>query len=307
MLRRQVLLNLLLVHVELLLLQQRHVIAEVPRLHRALAARLVLQLRQLAHLLLASFRQLRSQVRQEVLHVLRVLSHLRLQLVGGEVGVAQQHRCLLAQLDRLLQQRQVLGAAATVECGQHDAAGFLHVAMVHDGHHVGVLHRHDKILSIATETAHRRLGHALQILLLETQLGLLLRKILRKLVLLLNNRVHQLLVLLSLLLRQMRSLTTIHEPGSALQPHRHKRVINVLLDVRVVLLVATLTVLYRLSPQTIQTIKRGYGSVQIVLDQMRHVALTNRRHCIRRGIPNLLHGGHIAQSEYRADYASKWK
>ena len=307
MLRRQVLLDLLLVHVELLLLQQRHVVAEVPRLHRTLAARRMLQLRQLAHLLLAPLRQLRSQVCQEALHVLRVLRHLRLQLVGGEVGVAQQHGRLLTQFDRLFQQRQILGTAATVECGQNDSAGFLHVAMVHDGHHVGVLHRHDEILSIATETAHRRLRHALQILLLETQLSLFLGKILRKLVLLLNNRVHQLLVLFSLLLRQMRSLTTTHEPRSTLQPHRHQRVIDVLLDVRVVLLVATLTVLCRLSPYPIQTIKGGYGSVQIVLDQMRHVALTNRRHCIRRGITNLLHGGHIAQSEYRADYASKRK
>ena len=207
-LRREVLLDRRLVHVILLLLQQRHVITKVPRLHRTLSTRRTLQVLQLLHLLLPTRRQLHAKVRQELLHVLRLGRHLRLQLVRREVRVAQQHRRLLAKLHRVLQEGQILGAPTAVESGLDDAARVLHVAVVQNGDHVGVLHGDDEVLALTTESIHRHFGNTLQIRLLEAQLRLFLGEVLGELVLLLDDRVHQLLVLLSLLLGQVRALAT---------------------------------------------------------------------------------------------------
>ena len=303
MLRREVLLHHRLIHVILLLLQLRHVIAKVPRLHIPHATHRSLQRRQLLHLLLATRRQLLPQVRQELLHVLRLRRHLRLQLVRREVRVAQQYRCLLAKLDRLLQESQILGAPTTVECGLDDAARVLHVAVVQNGNHVGVLHRDDVIFAFTTEAIHCRFGNTLQIRLLEVQLGLFLCKILGKLILLLDDGVHQLLVFLSLLLREVRSLTTRHEKENrkvTASPPVCRKCTSLHQDRT--FRFGSYGPLF-LTPILIDsTVKRGQSLIQVILNQVRHTTLTDGSHRFRARIANLLHRRHITQSEDSTNY-----
>mmetsp|Transcript_60978 Transcript_60978/g.163554 ORF Transcript_60978/g.163554 Transcript_60978/m.163554 type:complete len:376 (-) Transcript_60978:376-1503(-) len=183
-LHREILLQLLVVHLVPILLQHMRTPPLVPGVDlpveglAALLALRFLDLQQGRHVRLHEGVQLAGQVAEEITDGWLGLGHASLHNEGTVSVIPQQASLLVAQLHELLENLRVLRRAPAVELKLHPPPGLRHTALLHHREIVRVLECHQVLVPVSLQLLQPVLGAPLQLLGREGVLALLLPEVL---------------------------------------------------------------------------------------------------------------------------------